>query len=454
MPGKTAERHRPSLERGLRFRLLLVLVLVMGGVLVFVDVAVGRLTRDFVLTRLQHDAESLVAAVDVATNGDWRVDDSLLPRVYQRAHSGHYYTLAGPDRVERSRSLWDLTFESGRLAPGATRVDIRRELSDQTWLTWQLGFEKSGQALSLWIAEDLAPLRAEQRRFEGVLLILVLIAVGILVGMQGRVLRRGFARLEPLRRELEAHRLGGQSQIPDSLPEEVAPLVDALLSVLERSSQQIKRSRTSLGNLTHELKRPLQQLHALAERQTVREDRDALMRVCHRLHDRIDRELRRARIAGAPSPGHRFNPGAELPYLIDMMARLHRHAPSIELDLPEVETLPFDRDDVLELLGNLLDNACRHARSRVRLSLRLDATEAGAEAWRWEVDDDGVGVDEADRRRLAERGVRLDESDRAAGGHGLGLSICQAVVDSYQGDMTFDRSELGGLRVRVVLPVP
>ncbi|GGX39777.1 sensor histidine kinase [Saccharospirillum salsuginis] len=449
MPRDPRGRRRPSLERGIRFRLLVVLVLVMGGVLVFVDIAVSRLSRDFVLTRLEHDAESLITSLVVAGPDDWRITDNQLPSVYQRAHSGHYYILSGPDRTDRSRSLWDLTFEVERLLPGETRVGIRRELNGQTWLVWQLGFEKGGQVYSLWIAEDLAPLQMEQRRFESVLLLLVLVAVAVLLWMQRRVLRRGFARLKPLQRELEAHRLGIESQIPESLPEEVAPLVDALLSVLERSDQQIRRSRTALGNLSHELKRPLQQLHSLADRQSGPDDREALMRVYHQLHERIDRELRRARIAGTPSPGRRFAPAEELPYLVDMMSRLYREAPRVELDLPDVDTLPFDRDDVLELLGNLLDNACRHARSRVRLSLRRVET-----AWRWDVEDDGAGVVEADYERLAGRGVRLDESDRTERGHGLGLSICQAVVDSYRGEMTFDRSTLGGLRVRVVLPVP
>ena len=436
---------RNSLEWRIRRQLLLVLLLVMATLLVLVHISVSHLSQNFVLSRLAHDGESLIAALERGADGQWQLQENALPQVYQRVHSGHYYLIQSDGVHLRSRSLWDLEPESQLLPLGETRSDLLSGVSDQKWLIREQGFSKQGTVFSLWIAEDIADLQHEQQRFELGLLVLLVLSVPLLLVLQRRVLRAGFVRLEPLRRTLEQQQAGAEIAFPNDIPQEVVPLVETITRLLHRSGEQISRSRTALGNLAHELKRPLQELQWLAQQHPDPAQSEQLQRVYHQLYQRIERELRRARIAGTPGPGRQFVPAEEIPHLVHLLQRIGREDIGFESALP-TGAVPFDRDDMLELLGNLLDNAWRHARHQVRLQIRVP--DEGEAVWFIQVEDDGAGVDSGDLQRLSRRGVRLDEQDS---GSGLGLSICQAVAQSYGGRLEFESSALGGLLVRVNL---
>ncbi len=437
-----------SLERSIRNRLLLVLVVVLAVLLGLLHEAVTALTHDFVRSRLQHDGESLIATLSRADVGQpWLLDEQVLPNVYHRAQSGHYFVLQSAQQRLRSRSLWDLEVEVPNLAPGVGQSREMAPLKGQYWLVWEQGFRKGGTDFTLWIAEDISPLRAIQLRFELYLLGLVALTIPILLLWQRLILRRGFARLEPLRRALAEQRAGHAAQLPASVPLEVRPLVNAINQQLSRSAEQIQRSRVALGNLAHELKRPLQQLRWVAEQCHEPQLRSELEALHDSLHRRIDAELRRARIAGAPTPGQRCVPGDEVPHLVRLLDRISGREIAFSSQLPE-GSIPYDRDDTLELLGNLLDNAWRHARSAVRLTIRQQEQQ-----WEICVEDDGAGVSEEDLALLSVRGTRLDEEIDGGKGHGLGLSICVAVVQSYGGQLEFERSPLGGMAVRARLPI-
>lgn len=438
----------PSLERTLRLRLLLVLVLVFAVLLALLHIAVTTLTHDFVRSRLQHDGESLISGLSRDTaEQPWQLQERALPGVYQRAQSGHYFIVRSQQQVLRSRSLWDLEVSVPLLTPGEGESLEMAPLKGQYWLVWQQGFRKGGTDFTLWIAEDISPLRAIQQRFELYLLGLVMLTIPILLLWQGLILRRGFAQLEPLRQALAEQRAGHVANLPDRVPQEVRPLVNAINQQLSRSAEQIQRSRVSLGNLAHELKRPLQQLRWMAEQCSDDKLRSELEGLHDSLFRRIDAELRRARIAGTPMPGQRCNPREEVPHLVQLLDRISARSIRFSSELPD-GSIPYDRDDILELLGNLLDNAWRHAHSRVRLTIRQQLG-----FWTLRVDDDGAGVSEEDLALLSVRGTRLDEQIDGGKGHGLGLSICLAVAQSYGGRLEFSRSALGGMAVNVVLPV-
>jgi len=437
---------RNSLEWRIRRQLLLVLVAVMAALLGLVHVSVSHLLENVVLSRLEHDAESLIAALEPNADGQWQLRETALPQVYQRVHSGHYYLLHTTDGVRlHSRSLWDLEPDVRTMPVGQSRSEQRPGVGAQQWLIREQGFSKQGQAFSLWIAEDIAEQRQAQHRFELGLLLLLVLSVPLLLLLQRRILRAGFSRLEPLRQTLARQQAGAEVEFPDDIPQEVVPLVETITQLLHRSGRQITRSRSALGNLAHELKHPLQELQWLAQQHPDAEQGAQLQNLYRRLHQRIERELRRARIAGSPGPGRQFVPAEEIPHLVALLRRIGRDDIRFEGDWPEGAT-PFDRDDMLELLGNLLDNAWRHAAAQVQLAVRPPDREGAG--WTLLVEDDGAGVDPADLERLSERGVRLDEQ---GGGSGLGLSICQAVAESYDGDLSFSASALGGLQVKVHL---
>ncbi|MBV0933464.1 sensor histidine kinase [Marinobacterium weihaiense] len=437
----------PSLESRIRRQLLLVLLVVMTGLLTLIHFSVSQLTQAVVLSRLEHDAESLIAALEPDMSGRWTLATATLPQVYQRVHSGYYYQLLSAEFQQRSRSLWDLEPDLQPLPVGQQRHELRDGVGEQRWLVLEQGFSRGGQAFTLWVAEDIAELQQEQRRFELWLLLLLALSVPLMLVLQRGVLRAGFARLEPLRQALERQQAGDDPRFPDALPQEVMPLVQTLSQLLHRSGEQISRSRTALGNLAHELKRPLQELQWLAQQQQDPAVQEQLQRLYHQLFERIERELRRARIAGSPGPGRHFQPQDEIPHLEQLLLRIGRDDIRLDTRLPD-GSIPFDRDDMLELIGNLLDNAWRHAERRVRLQILAPTPERAC--WRIQVDDDGAGVDAAALQQLSARGLRLDEQSE---GSGLGLSICQAVVQSYDGRLVFAASKLGGLAVRAELPV-
>jgi signal transduction histidine kinase len=220
--------------------------------------------------------------------------------------------------------------------------------------------------------------------------------------------------------------------------------MNRLLRVLE---ERLRRSRNALGNLAHALKTPLTLVMQLAEHEEMEKAPDVRVQL-HKyttiLHHRLERELRRARLAGAAATSQRLVLNDEIPPLVSTVRRLYQ---DLELDIvcyiPTQTIFRGDREDFLELLGNLLNNACQWARHKIAITIehtsRLYLT----------VEDDGPGCPADVLQHLAQRGMRLDES---MPGHGLGLAICKDIVQQYNGDIVFGRSsQLGGFLVEVTL---
>ena len=143
-------------------------------------------------------------------------------------------------------------------------------------------------------------------------------------------------------------------------------------------------------------------------------------------------------------PGAQFDCDAELPGLLGTLGMIHGEGLQLASDVPPGLLLPWDREDFLELLGNLLDNACKWADSEVRLGIA-----PSGEGYRLWVDDDGPGIPEGRRQQVLERGSRLDEQ---VDGHGLGLGIVRDIVEAWGGRLALLESPLGGLRVSIDLP--
>ncbi len=211
----------------------------------------------------------------------------------------------------------------------------------------------------------------------------------------------------------------------------------------------MQRSRHAAGNLAHALKGSVGHLLQLAESREG-DPPIALQPAIHQevmaLQQQLERELKRARLAGTALPGRFFQPQQELPLMQQLLERIYLQKPlQFEFSYPEQRELPFDRDDMLELIGNLLDNGCKWARSRVRGRLSFTA-----EQFELQVTDDGVGCAPEQLALLTQRGVRIDES---RSGSGLGLAIVADIVTLYGGTLQLAQSrEWGGLEVTVVLP--
>jgi signal transduction histidine kinase len=162
------------------------------------------------------------------------------------------------------------------------------------------------------------------------------------------------------------------------------------------------------------------------------------------IHQRIERELKRARISGSFQTGANFNPQQELRALVQLLRNIYSEKTlSFQIQAPD-QLLSCDREDMLELMGNLLDNACKWAKQCIEINVNCD------NGILLSVADDGPGCEVADMQQLLKRGVRLDENVQ---GHGLGLAIVQDIAEFYGGVVSVQQSEsLGGLQVKVYLP--
>lgn len=436
-----------SLQGRLGAGLILSLLVLFGAQWAFVSLFMRQLSEDMVAARLEQDAEGLLAALSFGADGDAVLDPARVNPVYQRAFSGHYYRIATATAVLRSRSLWDRDLESPALAAGAIARSRSAGPQEQKLLVWAGGFRKQERTLTVAVAEDLTPVEAGIDRFTRSYALVSLVILALLIALQQFIVRLSLRPLEGVRRDLARLQAGEIQKIEAHVPAEIAPLVVEVNRLLAALNQRLARSRNALGNLAHALKTPLTLLTQLAHarrapvaatlRRAVAEQTDAI-------HQLIARELHRARVAGPHAPGRRFVCAQELPPLFETLKRLHRDKRlAIDYAAPADAVLAADREDMLELFGNLLDNACKWARGRVRLTV-----ERGA-GWTVTIEDDGPGCPPAALKRLAARGVRLDESTP---GHGLGLAIAHDVVALYAGRMSFARSRrLGGLQVRVRL---
>ncbi|MEJ2309855.1 MAG: sensor histidine kinase [Gammaproteobacteria bacterium] len=435
----TPERRR-SLEHSLQFTLgglvLLVLIaLALAGILAVRDAA-----DDFVTTRLEHDAEALIAMLDPEQKRFTRA----VPPIYNQPFSGHYYSVRFDDgSLLRSRSLWDSDLSIGQVPTGNSRIAMDRGPRGQHLLVRTAAYRKQQQAFTLAIAEDIGDFRSTLLWMLWTAVAVVMVSVLLLLLIQKRLLRRAFRQLDLVREDVRGIGRGERAALRTDVPSEIAPLVDDFNQLLASWRAHVERSRHAAGNLAHALKTPLSLIL-----QHARKERDAtVIDQAGRMHALIDRELDRARIAGSAMAGQQFRPRADIAEITGVIRQLSRDKRlelQVEVDAPE--QLPFDQEDMLELSGNLLENAAKWAQRRVRLALAAEGR------MRLVIEDDGPGVDSADRERILGRGKRLDE---ALEGHGIGLSIAREIVELYGGSIVLERSAaLGGLCVTVELPLP
>jgi signal transduction histidine kinase len=431
-----------SLQARLGLGLAASLALLVVAQWVLVTYAVRHLAENYVISRLEHDAEALLGALAFDPTGAPVLDGARVGPVYQTPFSGHYYRVATGVHELRSRSLWDED-----LAGGAAERQRTEGPQAQPLLALTGSYEKQGHAVEITVAEDLTAIEQGLAGFRALYTVASLLALLLLLGGQFLAVRRGLAPLEAVRRELWRMERGEAARLDMPVPSEIAPLVREINRLTESLARRLERSRHALGNLAHALKGPLTLLTGLADAPALRaqpELRAQLLEQTAQLGARIERELKRARLAGGAAAG-RFVPAQEIPPLIEALRAMYRDkALEITCEIPPDVAYAGDRQDLLELIGNLLENACKWARSRVML------TAEARDGLRILVEDDGPGCPPAQLPELAARGTRLDESTP---GHGLGLAIARDIVDGYGGNLHLGRSErLGGFAACAWLP--
>jgi signal transduction histidine kinase len=438
-----------KLNTGLGLSLIVVFTLLGIGV----SISIRLLMENHITVRLEHDAESLLAAVSIDPSGDPATIELLtdrINRVYDRVFSGHYFVIASDHKRIRSRSLWDQDLPVPPVLPGKVSARHMQGPENQNLLVRVAGYRKDDKDLVITVAEDLTPIDAYVQRLQIRYGLTVIVVLALLVYLQRQVLRQGLGPLDHTGRQIEALERGELERLSEDVPLELRPLVQQINQLLSVLRQRMERSRNALGNLAHALKMPLTLMNQLTDKREnipdagVRSEVQGQVRTIQTL---IDRELRRARLSGARGSFGRLGLAHELNSLVEVVTQLYRDkALKIDLQIPAELEYSADREDMLELFGNLLDNACKWATSMVRISgARSD------QLW-VRIEDDGPGASGTELDQLRRRGIRVDEGK--VPGYGLGLAIAQDVVQHYAGTMTLGRSDaLGGFMVEVRLPL-
>lgn len=400
--------------------------------------------RRYLAEGLRSEAELLLGALVRGPNGI-QLDEQHLNPVHQQPYSGRYFVIELAEQPWRSRSLWDselaMPAQKG-LAPG-----LLPGPGDQELLAWRGDYRRFGRQVRIAVAQDYTPLLESFRRAQWTGFALGVAGLLLILALQRFTVRRALRPLEEVRQQIAQLQQGQRSELDSRVPDELEPLVAQVNHLLSHTEDTLMRSRNALGNLGHALKTPLAVLVSLADREELRgypELRATLREQLEQIEQRLGRELGRARLAGEALPGAHFDCAEELPGLFSTLAMIHDRGLDLDWAAPEGLRLPWDREDLLELLGNLLDNACKWAESQVNLTIRT-----GEDGYSLMVDDDGPGIAEDQRDGVLSRGARLDEQ---VAGHGLGLGIVRDIVEAWDGRLSLQDSPLGGLRVRIDLP--
>jgi signal transduction histidine kinase len=445
--------------RSLRLRLiaggvvaiLLALTAAGGGLVYLFERHVTRTIGD----ELNVYLKQLIAGIDIDADGQLVLTRPPVDPRFAEPLSGLYWQV-GDDRgkVLRSRSLWDMALPlpadepaSGELhqhvlaGPAAGRV-----LAAERMVRLTVG--GGPVPVRVVVAADLSRVSAATAGFSrdlvialGLLGLVLAIATAVQVGL-------GLHPLAALRNGIADIRAGRARYLEPAAPVEVAPLVEEVNALLDAQEHEIERSRGRAADLAHGLKTPLAALAADARRLRERGEAEIardIESVAEAMGRHVDRELARARARGTTRrmTGLSAEVAPLVRSLIETLARTPGAAHvRFEQHVPDGVSVAIDRTDLAEVLGNLLDNAARHAASRVSIS--VDRQSSGATI---AIEDDGTGIAPAAQASVLERGVRLDER---ANGAGLGLAIAQDVLESYGWRLELGASErLGGLKATV-----
>ncbi len=395
--------------------------------------------------------KQLVGGININAQGNLVVIRPPTDPRFSEPLSGLYWQ-AADDRGQllRSRSLWDATLPlpSDKLSAGEVHHHIAVGPANARILVAErrvlFTADDRHVPVRIAVAVDLARVSKATFAFArdlavalGFLGLVLAIATSIQVAL-------GLRPLDALRRSVTEIRSGRRQHLPAAVPAEVAPLVEEVNALLDAQEQEIERSRGRAADLAHGLKTPLAALAADAARlrdsgeTEIAQDIEAVGEAMRR---HVDRELARARVRGAlrQRAGHSTTLAPLLRSLIATLSRTPAGGRvAFETQVFEDTRVPLDRTDLAEVLGNLLENAARHAAKRVRISTGPMSSIV--------VEDDGPGIVPAQWPQVLERGTRLDERSEGAG---LGLAIVHDVLNAYGWQLSLADSELGGLKATI-----
>jgi signal transduction histidine kinase len=380
---------------------------------------------------------------------------------FELIYSGWYWQVREPDNgpvVLASRSLFSDTIDIAKATGTATSADGKEtgaltgpDAQALRFLSQTVTFDKA-RRFDILVAGDVTELEEQIAAFRTtVVVVLAVFGLGLILATATQI-RWGLRPLDRVRHGVAMLRSGKETRLgEEALPAEVEPLVKELNQLLKSNQEVIERARTQVGNLAHALKTPLSVIinEARANRTPFAVK---IAEQAETMRKQINHYLDRARIAAQINViGAITDAGPAIARLVRAMRRIHGER-GIAIEVQGLDGARFkgEQQDLEEIVGNLVDNACKWTKTRVDVTVAYAAPDEDGDArLRVTIDDDGPGLTEAEMEAATARGRRLDESKP---GSGLGLSIVTDLVALYQGSFRLSRSPAGGLRAEVELP--
>lgn len=406
---------------------------------------------------------TLVADIASPEEAGEKFPQSLGEPLFELPLSGWYWQVTrvdpGKTEVRSSRSLWDggLPHLRDQGIPGSadgSRAGYVGGPEDQRLRLVERNVDLGDEGHYLVaVAGDAAEISDETRSFDQALIITFSILAAVLLLTTTFQVRFGLAPLKRITDGLAAIRSGSAERLSGKFPEEIAPLARETNALIETNREIVERARTHVGNLAHALKTPLSVMVNEATAHGTEPFGQKILEQADIMRDQVARHLERARLAARLTVvGSVTQAAPVVTALARTMEKIHRDK-NLTIDVHADEAAQFhgERPDLEEMVGNLVDNACKWASSRVAIEVVRERPDAASERQvvRVIVDDDGRGLSPSEREQVAKRGRRLDETKP---GSGLGLSIVLELAGLYGGGLTFGTAPLGGLRAELVLP--
>lgn len=445
--------------RSLSTRLLasvsVLLVLFFGVAIVVLDGVYRQISDNALRTRLDQHVSILISASDEETNGRLLPGDSLREVRFANLGSGLYGQIERDD----GEVMWQSASLTGtglkldiKLPPGKRQLRTMQLSNGSEVLAFSVGLEwefprRKVRKFVYTVAEDQAPYRAELRRYReqliggfGGLMVLLLVALAVLF----RWVLKPVRLIEHEMEEIEA---GRSPELNGRYPRELVGITSNLNALLRNDRERLARYRNTLGNLAHSLKTPLAVVRSLANTPQLQEQ-------VTRMDDIVSYQLKRAAMSGGTGLG---SAPIEVKPVLDALRStlLKVYADKqldIQLEIDAAARFIGDQGDLMEISGNLLDNACKWCRSKVKFTCTpLTTPGSRREGLIIVVEDDGPGIAPEQREIVLRRGARLDER---VSGQGIGLSVVQEIAQLSGGGVDIDASSWGGSKITVRLPAP
>ncbi|MCA0902603.1 ATP-binding protein [Qipengyuania aquimaris] len=441
-------------QRSLAKRMMVIAAVWIGLLLVgggfALDRTLTRLVQNNFDNQLEYVLTALISSAEIDNNGEVWTYRSLGDQRFLEPYSGVYWQISGEGRETfPSRSLWDRTltvdgshrdndphfYDSYQFDGEPLRVVERNvELPDSD-VVWTFTVASAREELDFQIAR----IRS--------ILIWSFAALGL--GLLIMAILQSYYGLSPLRRvraAIQSMRSEGANRITEPLPLEVEPLVEEINGLLAHSEKQAEEARMHAGNLAHALKTPLTVLTNAATAHDPKLS-DLVCRETKTMQRHVEHHLARARAVGRRASGHaRADVWPSAESVLRAVTRIYENT-RFDLDGNKLAAVSIERQDLDEILGNLIENAAKYGGGSVFVTIDAEREEEQCIIW---VEDDGTGIPESERARIFDRGARLDTGKP---GTGLGLAIVRDVAEIYGGSVELDESEdLGGLLVKLSLP--